>query len=84
MGSQHESSTQISVMPRLMRLPEVLRQTGLGRSSIYSYIKHGLFPGPIKIGLRASAWRSEEIGRWVEQRTQTFNPETIPSANKSL
>jgi len=45
----------------LMRLPEVMRESGLSRSSIYQYAEEGLFPRPVKIGERAVAWISSEI-----------------------
>ena len=45
----------------LIRLPEVIRESGLSRSSIYHSIDLGLFPKPIKIGERAVAWLCSEI-----------------------
>jgi prophage regulatory protein len=45
----------------LMRLPQVMREVGLCRSSIYAAVSQGRFPSPVKIGLRAVAWRAEEI-----------------------
>ena len=53
---------------RLLRLPEVQHQTGLGRSAIYDKVKKGLFPAPIKLGERASAWVSTEVQGWIEQQ----------------
>jgi len=53
---------------RLIRLPEVEHRTGLRRSSIYSYIKQGRFPAPIKITPKASAWVESEIQEWVDSR----------------
>ena len=50
----------------LIRLPEVLRRVGLGRSSVYRLISEHRFPTPIKIGPRASAWVEGEIDVWVE------------------
>jgi len=52
-------------MPRLLKMPEVSRLTGLPRSSVYWKIGKGEFPRPIKIGERASAWRSDEIEAWI-------------------
>lgn len=53
---------------RLMRLPDVKHQTGIGRSAIYQRIKDGTFPSPIKIGIRTVAWDSSSIDTWVEQQ----------------
>lgn len=53
---------------RLLRLPEVMELTGLGRDSIYKLVRRGLFPAQRKITERASAWRADEVARWVESR----------------
>jgi prophage regulatory protein len=52
----------------LVRLDEVIRRTGLGRSAIYAKIKEGKFPGPIKLGERASGWISSELTEWINAR----------------
>jgi len=48
----------------LMRLPEVMREVALCRSSIYAAISEGRFPAPVRIGRRAVAWRDEDIEAW--------------------
>ena len=53
---------------RLMREPEVLRLTGLSRSSLWAMVSRGLFPAPVRIGLRAVAWRAWEVYAWIESR----------------
>ena len=58
----------ISTLVRLVRLAEVIHSTGRSRSSIYSDIKEGVFPKPIKIGKRAVAWSSEDITKWIDDR----------------
>lgn len=54
--------------PRFLRLPEVKRQVGLGRSAIYDAISKSNFPAPIKVGKRAVAWLSTDIDSWIEGR----------------
>lgn len=54
--------------PRLLRLPQVIEITGLGRDTIYRYIRDGSFPRQRRISARASAWREDEIRQWVESR----------------
>jgi predicted DNA-binding transcriptional regulator AlpA len=53
---------------RLLRLPEVIEITGLGRDTIYRYIREGRFPRQRRISERASAWREDEISAWVDSR----------------
>jgi len=50
---------------RLLRLPEVISQTGLNRNSIYQIED---FPKPIKIGARATAWVQSEVQEWIKTR----------------
>ena len=50
---------------RLLRLPEVISQTGLNRNSIYQIED---FPKPIKIGARATAWVQSEVQDWIKTR----------------
>jgi len=45
-------------MERLIRLKEVLRQTGLGRTSLYEKIKAGHFPRQVKLGPRLRLGRN--------------------------
>lgn len=53
---------------RLLRLPEVQRLTGLGRSVIYQQMRDGVFPRSIKIGPRAASWSEAAVYEWIQQR----------------
>lgn len=50
----------------LLRRPEVERETGLSRSTIYERMDAGTFPRPRRIGPRAVAWPANEIEAWKE------------------
>jgi len=50
---------------RLLRLPEVMNKTGYGKAWIYRLIQDGLFPQPVKIGVRAIAFIESEIDEWI-------------------
>ena len=54
--------------PRMLRLPQVITLTGLGRDSIYRLGNAGQFPRPRKLSERASAWREDEVRAWIESR----------------
>jgi prophage regulatory protein len=58
----------------LQKLQDVIKATALSRSSIYLKISEGKFPRPLKLGVRAVAWRSSDIQRWISER-----PESRPS-----
>lgn len=65
------ANTNISkVDRRFLRLREVMRQVGLGRSAIYESIREGRFPKPVSIGARAVAWPSDEIAAWIDSRIE--------------
>lgn len=51
----------------LLKLPEVSRQVGFGKSAIYEMIAAGVFPEPIKLGC-ASRWSQQEVQAWIEQQ----------------
>ena len=57
-----------SVMPVFLRMPTVMRMTGLGRSTIYRLIAEHKFPSPVRLGPRAVAWRSSDLDEWSEAR----------------
>ena len=50
----------------LLRRPIVEARTGLSRSTIYDWMKHGKFPQPVKLGERLVAWRESDINAWLE------------------
>lgn len=56
----------------LIRLPDVLKKTGLSRMTIYRLMKDGSFPASRKLmgpGRRAPVgWSANEIQNWIAQR----------------
>lgn len=52
----------------LLRLPAVMRLTGLGRSTIYRMVAERRFPTPVRITNRAVAWRRADLDQWSEAR----------------
>lgn len=50
----------------LRRLPDVLIRTGKSKPAIYAGIRRGDFPAPVKIGVRAVAWRDSDLIAWQE------------------
>lgn len=45
----------------ILRLPNVISETGLSRSTIYQHIKQGLWTTPVTLGARAVGWPSSEV-----------------------
>ena len=53
---------------RVWRLPEVIIQTGLSRSTIYEMIKRGEFPRQFNLGARAVGWVADDIMAWLDAK----------------
>ncbi len=53
---------------RMLRLPDVMKATGLGRSTIYAKIAASDFPPPVKLGARAVAWPESAVAEWLSNR----------------
>lgn len=51
----------------MIRLPEVMETTKMGKTLIYALIKKGEFPKPAKFG-RISVWSEDEVNAWVNSR----------------
>lgn len=51
---------------KIWRLPEVLNQTGLSRSTIYYLISQGAFPPQVKLGPRAVCWVAADVQDWID------------------
>ena len=52
----------------LLTRRQVENRCGLSTSSIYRLMRAGLFPEPIRIGVRAVRWPSSEITNWLTTR----------------
>lgn len=53
-------------MTRLLRFPEVVKLTGLSRSTIDRQVAAGKFPRPVYPTQCTTAWRSDELDAWIE------------------
>jgi predicted DNA-binding transcriptional regulator AlpA len=61
----------------IIRLPAVRERTGLPSSTIYHYIKLGIFPASVALGGgRSVGWYSDLIDSWVQTR-QSVNKSPI-------
>ena len=63
---------------RLLRLPQVIDRTGLGKTKLYELQKDGLFPMRIKITAHAVAWVEEEVETWIAGKVAESRALRIP------
>ncbi|MDH4331255.1 MAG: AlpA family phage regulatory protein [Desulfobulbaceae bacterium] len=59
-----------------LRMPDVKKLTGLGRSSIYQMMADGVFPRSVAIGSRAVGWMVRDIRGWLQERSLRQNINT--------
>jgi prophage regulatory protein len=64
----HSTASIGGDMNTLIRLSDVMRRTGLGRTSIYQGMASGSFPRSIRLGPRAVAWVEAQIDEWIRSR----------------
>ena len=50
-----------------IRLPVVLSLIPVSKSTLYDGIKKGIYPAPVKLSERTSAWRVEDIRSLISQ-----------------
>ena len=55
---------------QILRLPEVCKATGLGRSMVYQLEAERRFPARVRISERAVGWVEEEVQGWLAERIQ--------------
>jgi prophage regulatory protein len=65
---QHPAPVPPSTPPRMLRIGDVMRPVGLGRSTVWRMVQEKRFPAPRRLGPRAVAWIEADVGNWVLNR----------------
>lgn len=60
-----------------VRLPELLEQLAVGKTTLYARIKQGTFPPPVKFGERVSAWPGHEVDTVVSAYMRSATKEDL-------
>ena len=55
----------------LLKIDEVAKTLGVARSTIYSWVKKGIFPEAGKLGPKLRRWRLDEIEQWQRENRLT-------------
>lgn len=61
----NESHSSALPATGFLRLPKVLSLIPVGRSTWWAGVKTGLYPAPVKLGARMTAWRAEDIAALI-------------------
>ena len=52
-------------LTQFIRLPEVLKLTQMGRTTMWRLVRDGRFPKPTRIGPNSVAWRESDYEAWA-------------------
>lgn len=69
--------SNINKLPDILDLADVLKLTGLKRSTIYTYVQNNQFPKPKKLGIRAVRWSKKEVLEWLKDKGFDISEERI-------
>lgn len=53
---------------QILKLPDVIKVTGLARSTVYKLISEDSFPKQIKLTSFSSGWIKSEVDQWIDER----------------
>jgi len=69
-GSSDQPSNIATRLPEtgFLRQPQVLVFVPISRSTLWRRIQAGTFPGPVKLSARVTAWRAEDVRRWIAEQ----------------
>ena len=51
-------------MSNFLRITEVMKMTGLAKSTVWLWVKEGKLPQPIKLSPRVTVWEENSIREW--------------------
>ena len=60
--------TSSATLDRILRLPEVIRLTGVCRSTILAWSREGRFPTKVALGPRSVGWSERAVQVWIATR----------------
>jgi len=55
-------------MSNFLRIKDVMKKTGIARSTIWLWVKEDKFPKPIKLSPRITVWNNEEVEKWISKK----------------
>ena len=69
-GSSDRHPSAATRLPEtgFLRQPQVLVFVPISRSTLWRRIQAGTFPVPVKLSARVTAWRAEDVRRWIAEQ----------------
>lgn len=53
-------------MYNFLRIAQVAKKTGLGKSTVWLWVKENRFPKPIKLSHKVAVWDEDKIKEWIK------------------
>lgn len=71
--AKHETPTAVisnGVMAVSLLREPVVRETvgGIGRTTLWRWVREGHFPKPVRLGANCVAWRADDVNQWINSR----------------
>lgn len=58
------------IKDRILSIKDLMQILNLGRTTIYSLLKRGEFPAPLRLSPRRIGWRISQIEEWLDKKLQ--------------
>ncbi|WP_121627785.1 helix-turn-helix transcriptional regulator [Poseidonibacter antarcticus] len=55
-------------MNNFLRIKEVMKKTGIAKSTIWLWVSENKFPKPIKLSPRITVWEEARIDYWMKEK----------------
>ena len=55
-------------MGNFLRIKDVMKMTGIAKSTIWLWVSESKFPKPIKLSPRITVWESNQIEEWKKNK----------------
>ena len=55
-------------MNNFLRITDVMKKTGIAKSTIWLWVSENKFPKPIKLSPRITVWEEEKVNDWMIQK----------------
>lgn len=56
------------IMNNFLRIKEVMKKTGIAKSTIWLWVSENKFPKPIKLSPRITVWEEARIDYWMKEK----------------
>jgi predicted DNA-binding transcriptional regulator AlpA len=64
----------------ILRTADVVRRTGLSRTTLWRLERQGEFPARVRLGLNSVGWREDEIAQWIDARPRAMTSSQFDTA----